>query len=101
VEHVTEVAVAAGTEYFGPRHAVAPVRDLHHVLLRDRLEEAGPASARVELRARLEERQGAADAAVDAIPLVVEQGAAEGTLGSLPPGDLELFRGELGPPFGV
>src|SRR5262245_498864 len=98
---MTEVGIAAGAQNLHPSHPVAPVLFGDDVLAGDRLEEAGPAGAGVELRVRGEEREPAADARVDALPLVVEQRPAEGPLGGLPSGDLELFAREELSPFGV
>ena len=101
VEDVPEVAVAAGAEDLDPPHAVAAVLFGDDVLVGDRLEEARPAGAGIELRVRGEERQTAADAGVDALPLVVEERAAERPLGALAARDLELLAGQQLAPLGV
>ena len=62
----------------------------------ERLEEARPAGARLELRVRLEQRQTAQPARVDAGLLVVEEQAAERALGALVQDDVALFGGEVG-----
>ena len=86
------MGVAAGAEDLRAGHAVAAVGRRREVLLGRRPEEAGPASAGVELGVRREQRQPATDAGVDPAALVVEQGPAEGPLGPLAPGDAELRR---------
>ena len=60
-----------------------------------RLKEAGPAGAGLELGVRAEKRLPAADASVDALPLVVPVLAGERALGSLLPHDVVLHLGKL------
>ncbi len=100
-EDVAQVAVAAGAQDFDPQHPVAAIGVRRHVLVGHRLEEARPAGARVELRVRGKERQAAADARVDAVPLVVEQRAAERPLGPMRARNLELLGRQLLPPLGL
>src|SRR5262245_16727728 len=59
VEHVAEVAVAAAAADLGADHAVALVDQLRDVIGIERLSEARPAGARLELRIGLEKRQAA------------------------------------------
>ena len=96
-EHVAEMAVAARAQDLDAHHAVAAIRLGRDVLVGDRLEEARPAGARIELRVRRKQRQPAADARVDAGALVVEQRAAERPLGAVRARDRELLRRQLRP----
>ena len=92
---VAEVAVAARAQDLDAHHAVAAIRLGRDVLVGDRLEEARPAGARIELGVRREQRQPAADARVDAAALVVEQRAAERPLGAVRARHGELLGREL------
>src|SRR5205807_4026221 len=96
VEHVAEVRVAARTADLDPAHAVAVVGEIRHVVGIERLEEARPAGARVELRIRREQRQTAQPAHVRARLLVVEEQAAERPLGALVEDHVALFGREAG-----
>src|ERR1700678_2457155 len=80
VEDMAEMGVAAGAENFGAFHAEAIVGARGDIFRRDGPEEAGPARAGIELRARFEKRQGAADAVVDAVFVVVVEDPAKGRL---------------------
>jgi hypothetical protein len=75
---MAEMSVTAGTEDLGPDHAVTVVRGRGDILGGYGLEEAGPASARVELAVGCKQRQAAADAGIDALAFVVQQVAAKG-----------------------
>src|SRR5687768_3964620 len=80
-EQVAQVGVAAAASHLDPPHAVAVVLVQPDVLAVDRLPEARPAGARVELGAGVEQRLVAADAVEDAVGLRVPEFAREGTLG--------------------
>src|SRR6185436_19728212 len=67
VEHVPQVRVAASAADLVPLHEQGAVLADLDVLLRDRIPEAGPARARLELRVRAEELGAAGDAPVDAL----------------------------------
>ena len=62
VEHVAEVGAALLAAHLDAQHAVAAVGDALDAAGLDRLAEARPAAAGVELRARIEEGQAAAGA---------------------------------------
>ena len=81
VEHVSEVRTAAGAVDLRADHAVTVIHVTRDVLGIDRLIEARPAGARMELVLAGEQRQPADHAAVGALFLVVEQRAAERGLG--------------------
>src|SRR5712671_4930253 len=82
-EDVAEVAATAGASDLGAGHAVAMVLDERDLGAVDRLEEAGPAGARLELRLRREKRQSAQAADVGPLLLVVDQVAAKRWLGAV------------------
>src|SRR5580700_10925444 len=62
VEDVAEMRVAEAAGNRGALHAERRVRDFEHIFLGNRLPEAGPASAGLELGIGAEERRAAADA---------------------------------------
>src|SRR3546814_20923748 len=66
---------------------------------RDRLEEAGPAGAAVELRLGAEQRVAAAGTDIGALVLAGVVLTGEGALGPLEAADAELFRRQLTHPF--
>jgi len=70
-----------------------------HVFVGNGFEEAGPASAGIELGIRREKRQPAADAGVDPVAFVVQQRAAKSALRALATRDLELLGRELRAPL--
>ena len=94
-KHVAEMAIAARAQDLDAHHAVAAIGLGRDVLVGDRLEEARPAGARIELRVRRKQRQPATDARIDAGALVVEQRAAERPLGAMRARDRELLRRQL------
>src|ERR1700733_3527392 len=83
IEDVTQVRVTAPARYGGALHSQAVVTALHDVLLGDRLPEAGPAGAGIELGARVEQLRAAADAGIQSIGVILVIRAAEGWLGPL------------------
>ena len=95
VEHVAEVAAAAGAHDLGAHHAVARVGSQLDGLGGGRLVEAGPARARLEFRIGAEQLVPARRAAVDAVFLAVRVLAREWRLGPLPAQDLVLLRRQL------
>src|SRR5581483_326046 len=101
IEDVAEVRAAAAALDLGADHAVARVLDLGDGVLVERLPEARPAGARLELGLGREERLPAADAAVGARVVVVPVSAGEGPLGALVARDLELLLRELRAPLGL
>lgn len=78
--------------------AVDDFRDIRRV---ERLEIAGPAAARIELRVRGEQWRVAADAGVDAVFMVIPELAREGPFRGRVARDFVLHRVEHGTPFGV
>ena len=95
VEHVAEMAAAAGADGLGPHHAVARVGSQLDSLGGGRLVEAGPARSGVELGVGAEQLVAARRAAVHAVFLAVRVLAGERRLGSLPAQDLVLLRRQL------
>src|SRR5271170_8356033 len=67
VEDVPEVRLAALAGHIGALHPEGVVAALQDIQTRDRLPEARPAGARIELGARVEQNRGAADAGVEAV----------------------------------
>ena len=82
-EDVAEVT-RSGAEDLDTLHAVAAVRVGDDVPGRNRLEEARPAGAGVELGGRGEQRQAAADAGVDAVALLSSRVPQKGRSVPLP-----------------
>ena len=80
VKNVPQVGVTSGTVDFSSNHAKTVIRDFEHIFLTDRLKEAGPASAGVELRDGRKEGETTADTGVYPFFLVLQKVAAEGTL---------------------
>ena len=87
--------------YLDADHAVAGVAGLPDEGALDRLGEAWPAGAAVELVAGIEQRRIGADREVDAIGLVVPILVAERRLGALLTGDAVLLGREHLAPLGV
>src|SRR5690349_22125177 len=86
--------VASGAANLVPLHEEGVVLADLDVLLRDRIPEAGPPGAGLELRIRGEELRAARDAAVDTLGVVVPVLAGEGGLGAGLAGHLVLLRRE-------
>src|SRR5690606_19456492 len=98
-EDVAQVAPAVGAADLGPDHPVGVVRERLHLLGVHRLEEAGPAGARLVLGVRGEELLTTAGALVDTFGLGVPVLAGEGPLGAALPQDVVFLRRELGLPL--
>ena len=101
VEDVAQVGIAAAAQRLDANHAEAAVLALHDVGGGDRLPEARPAGAGIELGGRVEQGGVAADAAVHAAGMVVVVGAAERAFGTAAAGDVIGLRAELLLPLGV
>src|SRR5690606_31694442 len=84
-----------GAADLGPDHPVGVVRERLHLLGVHRLEEAGPAGARLVLGVRGEELLTTAGALVDTFGLGVPVLAGEGPLGAALPQDVVFLRREL------
>src|SRR5438309_4123960 len=82
VEDVPEMAAAAAAVDFGPQHAEGPVFGLADGVV-ERLIEARPAGAALELGLRGEQRQVATGAGEDALAMLVQQRARTWALGAL------------------
>ncbi len=95
VEDVAEVGVAVLGDDFRAVHAESAVGVLDDVVLGERLGEARPAGAAVELVQRAEKRLAGDDIDVDAGGVVVPVGVAEGRFGAGLAGDAVLLGGEL------
>ena len=98
-EHVAKMPSAGGTVHLDAVHAVAEIVKQLDVGAIRRLGEAGPASARLELRLRGEKLCAAPGATVRPVTLLVDVLAGECPLGSLLPEHLVLSRGQLPAPF--
>src|SRR6516225_12133845 len=98
---MAEVSLAECAGHLGARHAKAVVRRFDDILLGNRLPEARPASARVELGVGQVQSVVAADAAVETCGMVVPVGAGKGLLGALLAGDFEGERAEELLPLGL
>ena len=73
---MAQVGVATGAQNLRPAHPKAVILVHGHVFPGDRLEEAGPAGAGVELRFRSEQRQPATNAIINAgLVLVIKRAA--------------------------
>src|SRR5690606_15438965 len=97
-EHVSEVAAAAAAVHLRAHHAVAAI-DARADGAVDRLEEARPAGAALELRAAPEERLAAAGARERALPLLVKQRARAGALRRVPAQHSVLLRRQQAAPL--
>src|SRR5688572_33253036 len=95
------MSVAAGAGDLGAHHAVTRVGYLGHAVGLDRLEEAGPAGARLELLAGAEQLQAASRARVNAGVVVVPELAGAGPLGPLLAQDAVLLGREAPAPLRV
>jgi hypothetical protein len=100
-KNVTQMRAATDAFDFDPVHPVTVVGFGQDVFLGDRLEEAGPAGAGIELRLGREQRQIATNAVVDAGFMIVKERAAKGGLGALTARDAKLLGRQLFGPFGV
>ncbi len=90
VEDMAQVGVAAGALVFDSGHAKGGVQLVDYILFGDGGEEAGPAGTGIEFGLRIKQGCAAADAAVDALRVVLVQLAGEGSLGASLAGDLEF-----------
>src|SRR5271169_5206383 len=100
VEDVTEMAAAAAAMHFGPRHAEGPVFGFADRIV-ERLVEARPAGAALELGLRGEQRQVATGAGEDALAMLLEQWTRARAFGALLAQDFILLRRQLRAPFRV
>src|ERR1700733_14711715 len=91
VEDVAEMAAAAVAMHLGADHAVAAIgRGFDRAV--DRIVEARPAGAALELRLRHEQRLVAPGTHEGAMPLLEVQGTAPGRFGPVPAHDVVLLR---------
>ena len=90
-----------GTVYFIAYHAVTGIAAYGYVARLERLPEAGPAAARIELGVSVEQRLIATHAAVDARIMAIPVFTRERRLCAALAAHLVLFRGEFVAPFGV
>src|SRR5262249_8065871 len=98
LEHMAKVAAAAAAVHFRARHAEAAVgRGLDRA--RDRIVEARPAGAALELGLGNEQRLIAAGAGEGARTLLVVERAAAGRFRAVPAHDRILLRCEQAAPF--
>jgi hypothetical protein len=92
---MAQVSIARGTDDFLPDHSMRPISNNGDAVVVHRLPETRPSGAGIELGSRVEQGCLAADAAVNAIFVVVAVLPSEWALRAFAPGDLELIRGEL------
>src|SRR5438309_4612481 len=95
VEHVALVRPAPCADDFRPAHAVARIADVFKVLLGERLSEARPSGAALELGPAVEQREPAQAAGENAGPLFVEEDAAEWRFGAMLEQNVPLLVVEL------
>src|SRR6186997_303947 len=100
-KHVAQVRVADVAGRLDALHAVAFVEVISDDALLERLREARPTRAAVELARRVEQRRAAADAVVAAGREQRAHLGAEGPLGAFLARDLVLLGRELRSPLGV
>src|SRR5687767_7709009 len=100
-KHVTQVRVADVAGRLDALHAVARVEVVRDDASLERLREARPARAAVELARRVEQRRAAADAVVASGREQRAHLGAEGPLGAFLARDLILLVRKLRPPFGI
>src|SRR5882757_2016797 len=100
VEDVSEMAAAAAAMHLGAEHAVGAVLGLADIAL-DRVVEARPTRAALELGLRGEHRQVAAGTGESALAVLLEQRAGARPLGTLFTQYLVLLRRQLGAPLGI
>jgi hypothetical protein len=98
---MAQVGPTAATGHFGSRSQPAIVGVQGDIIGVDRLPEARPAGAGVELRAGIEQRLTAADALVGAGRFSVPIRSGEGPFGAFLPRDLILLRRQYLPPLRV
>src|SRR5205807_10529557 len=94
------MATAAAAVYFGAQHAEHPIFGLAEGVI-ERLIEARPAGAALELGLRGEQRQVAAGAGEDALAMLVEERARTRPFGALLAQDIILLRRQLRAPLRV
>src|SRR5579883_1528488 len=100
VEDVAKMPAAAAAMHLRSQHPEGTVLgDADGVV--ERLIEARPAGAALELGLGGEQGQVAAGAGEDALAVLVQERAGPGALGALVAQDLILLRGELGAPLGI
>ena len=84
IEEMAEMCVAQPAQNLNASHIERKVGVFAHILLGNRLPEAGPARARLEFGIRAEERRAAADATVESfiviIPILAGKGAFRGCM---------------------
>src|SRR5438477_1507923 len=95
-EDMALVTAAAGADDLGSDHTVAGVADRLQMSLGERLGEARPTGAALELGAAMEQRQPAQATGEHARPLFVEEYAAERRLGAMLEQDALLLIAEVG-----
>ncbi len=98
VEHMAEMAAAAAAMHFGPQHHEGAVLGGGH-RIGQRLVEARPAGAAVELGLGGEQRLVATGASEGSLAMLLVQRAAVGPLGAMLAQDAVLRRGQLAMPL--
>src|SRR6476619_1969345 len=88
---VALVRAAAGADYLCPDHAIAGVANIFEMIGRERLGEAWPAGAALELGAPTKQGQAAEAASEDAGPLLVQEYPAKWRFGAMLEENMPLF----------
>jgi hypothetical protein len=99
VGDVAEMGAAATATDLRADHSVTAIGFGIDVALGDRLVEARPTGAGIELGLRIEQLLPAADARVNALAVVVPVLAGKDRLGAFAAGNLELLGGQLSSPL--
>src|SRR5215472_12289651 len=89
------MSIAAAASHSRAHHAEGAVANLFHVLRRDRLPEAWPAGAGIELGAGVKKRRAAADAAIQTLVMLVPVLTGESHLRAVMAGNFESAGREL------
>ena len=92
-EHMTEVAIALGADHFRADHAVGDIAVFFHRIGVNHVVEAGPAGARIKLRARIKQCRATARAMELSVAFEIIVDAAPRTLGAFVAQDMELLGG--------
>src|SRR5271163_2802005 len=100
IEDVAEVTATAAAVDFGPQHAEGPVFGLADGVI-ERLVEARPASAALELGLRGKQRQVAAGASKGALAMFLQERARTRAFGALVAQNFVLLRRQLRAPFRI
>src|SRR5438270_8638549 len=96
VEHVALMRPAPCADDFRPAHAVARIADVFEMPLGERLSEARPSGAALELGPAVEQREAAQAAGENAEPLLVEEDATKRRFGAMLEQNVPFLIAEVG-----